>query len=136
MLTPEKFDELYQYLKHDKSTNTKKAEKLCEYFNEYSALEAARHKINAAIDHLRTMTISALENDEGVVNIKDLVDKVSNIKAIRDARGEMRAPVPCCFFLAVAGETVLVNSSSLVPLPSSGAVSVEAHYALMLTWFH
>ena len=85
----EKLDELYTYLKHDRTPNAKKANSICEFFAEYAALEATQHKINSAVERLRTMTTSALEDDEGDIDIKDLIEKVSNEKAIRNARGDM-----------------------------------------------
>ena len=53
-------------------------------------MEAAQHKINAAIDRLRTLTLSALDNESGeTVAMKDWIEAVSNVKAVRAARGHI-----------------------------------------------
>ena len=84
-MSTEKLNELYNYIKHDKTTSNKKAEKLCEFFEVYDALEKTQHKINSAMDRIQTLTVTALENDEGVFDMKALLESVSNQIAINNA---------------------------------------------------
>ena len=57
-------DDLYQYLKHDKTNSKKKAQKMVEYLPEYEILQMAMNKVNIAIERLRTLTQNAAENEE------------------------------------------------------------------------
>ena len=57
-------DDLYQYLKHDKTTNKKKSQKLVEFLPEHEILQKAMNKINIAIERLRSLTQDAAENEE------------------------------------------------------------------------
>ena len=84
----DKLKELYVYLKHDKSVVAKKIEKLCEFLPEGIALEKAQHKINSAMDRLRNMTMTAMEEEDGTVNIKGLLELVSNRIAVIEAQGQ------------------------------------------------
>ena len=81
----EKLRELYTYLKHDKTVAAKKAEKLCEYFTEFESLEKTQHKLNSAIGRFREMTLGALEGEDGAIDIKNLIERVSNRVAVREA---------------------------------------------------
>ena len=83
----DKLKELYVYLKHDKSVVAKKIEKLCEFLPEGIALEKAQHKINSAMDRLRNLTMTAMEQEDGTVNIKGLLELVSNRIAVIEAQG-------------------------------------------------
>ena len=83
----DKLKELYVYLKHDKSVVAKNIEKLCEFLPEGIALEKAQHKINSAMDRLRNMTMTAMEQEDGTVNIKGLLELVSNRIAVIEAQG-------------------------------------------------
>ena len=84
----DKLKELYVYLKHDKTVVTKKIEKLCEFLPEGIALEKAQHKINSAMDRLRIMTISSMEQEYVTFDIKVLLELVSNRIAIIEAQGK------------------------------------------------
>ena len=82
----DKLKELYVYLKHEKTVVTKKIEKLCEFLPEGIALEKAQHNINSAMDRLRIMTISAMEQEDGSFDIKVLLESVSNRIAVIEAQ--------------------------------------------------
>ena len=81
----DKLKELYVYLKHDKSVVAKKVERLCEFLPEGIALEKAQHKINSAMDRLRNMTITSMEQEDGSYDLKVLLEQVSNRIAVVDA---------------------------------------------------
>ena len=55
---------VYQYPKHDKTTNKMKAKKLVEYMPEYEDLQMAMNKVNSAIERLRVITMNAVETEE------------------------------------------------------------------------
>ena len=82
-----KLKELYVYLKHDRSVVAKKVEKLCAFLPEGIALEKAQHNINSAMDRLRIMTISSMEQEDGSFDIKVLLELVSNRIAVIEAHG-------------------------------------------------
>ena len=83
----DKLKELYVYLKHDRSVVAKKVEKLCEFLPEGIALEKAQHKINSAMDRLRIVTVSSMEQEDGTFDIKGLLELVSNRIAVIEAHG-------------------------------------------------
>ena len=63
-MTTNQLDDLYQYLKHDKTTNKKKSQKLVEFLPEHEILQRAMNKINIAVERLRSLTQNAAENEE------------------------------------------------------------------------
>ena len=81
----DKLKELYVYLKHDRTVALKNIEKLCEFLPEAVALEKAQHNINSAMDRLRIMTISSMEQEDGLFDIKVLLESVSNRIAVIEA---------------------------------------------------
>ena len=83
----DKLKELYVYLKHDRTVVAKKIEKLCEFLPEGIALEKALQNINSAMDRLRIMTISSMEQEDGTFDIKFLLELVSNRIAVIEAHG-------------------------------------------------
>ena len=50
-------------------------------------MEKAQHKINSAMSRLRGMTMTAMEQEDGTVNIKGLLELVSNRIAVIEAQG-------------------------------------------------
>ena len=63
-MSMKQLDDLYQHLKHDKTTSKKKAQKMVEFLPEYEILQMAMNKVNIAIERLRTLTQNAAENEE------------------------------------------------------------------------
>ena len=76
--------ELHKFLKHDKSTSQKKAEKLHEYLDEYTTLQSLQHKVNAAMQRLKTLTIEATEDEEGKFDHKAFTEKIGNMIAVKE----------------------------------------------------
>ena len=80
----DKLKELQEYLKKDKSTSLKKAEKIHEYLEEFSVLQSLQHKLNAALHRLKDLTFEAIEDEEGKFDHKAFAEKVGNLIAVKE----------------------------------------------------
>ena len=80
-----KLKELYVYLKHDRTVATMKVEKFCDSLPEGIALDKAQRMINSAMDRLRIMTVTSMEQEDGTFDLKSLLELVSNRIAGADA---------------------------------------------------
>jgi hypothetical protein len=86
-----KLKEIMEYLKHDKSTKDKKIIKLIEFTKEYQDLEHVQSKLTVAMDTLRSLSITDLENNYGngygEIVLERFKEGVVSAIAVKESRG-------------------------------------------------
>lgn len=88
----ERIDDLHIHVMkelYDRTPAGKKAESLCELFEDYHSLVSIQHKVASAIERFRSLTVAALEDEDGKFDTKGFVEMVSNRIAVKEAQQDM-----------------------------------------------